>query len=119
MKKVANYRIGALAFGENVELQTALDRCQEGYPEHGFPIFDFRAGERCMVAGHRTIGGNRSFVHLVCFEEGAGAAVVETVQQAMVGETAPPDQQEFIKLQMFFICSGRHVIFIGHNSPAR
>lgn len=84
-----------------------------------FPVFQFRAGEQCLIARHDQNVMGRTFLHLVCYEEGAGAAVVETMQSASVSEVLPPSSREYIRLQMFLICSDDHLIFVGHNSVAR
>ena len=119
ISKVANYRIGAHASGQVSELQAALEQCKSRYPETGFPIFQFRGGEDCLVARHSTVGGDRTFIHLVCYEQGVGAAVIETLAGATINETPPPQSREFIRLQMFLFCSENHVVFAAHNSIAR
>lgn len=116
--KTGHYRRASQVIGEQMSLEQALGLCSDGYPNAGFPIFDYVEGLQCVVASHRVVEG-RQQLHLAVFEAGAGAAVVETMDNVRVDEEPAPEQKEFIRSQMFLICSDGDVIFTSHNSPLR
>ena len=118
MIKTGHYRRATQLIGEQMNLGQALGLCSDGYPNAGFPIFNYVDGLECVVANHRVVNG-RQQLHLAVFEAGAGAAVVETMDDVRVDEEPAPDQKEFIRSQMFLIFSGDDVIFTTHNSPLR
>ncbi|WP_173485857.1 MULTISPECIES: hypothetical protein [unclassified Aliiroseovarius] len=45
--------------------------------------------------------------------------MVETLANVRVGEEPAPEQKEFIRSQLFLICSGDDIIFSTHNAPLR
>ncbi|MBL4907383.1 MAG: hypothetical protein JKX94_08025 [Sneathiella sp.] len=118
MKKAAHYRRAVQINGEISTIQAVINQCQDQYPDDAYPNFQFKNGTDCIVAKHASTRG-RDFVHLVTYERGAGAAVIETLQNPTVDEQPAPEQKEFIQSQMFLICSGNNLIWTVHNSPVR
>jgi len=65
---------------------------------------------------------NKTRLHLIVYEQGAGAAVVATIEDSdrvEIAETPPPNHREFIETQLFLICEGDHVLWTCHNSALR
>lgn len=120
MRKTAHYRRADHVVGEECTLQQALGHCQDHYPNDAdaFPVFGFKNGVDCYVARHSQIDG-RDFIHLVTFERGAGAAVIETLQRAGVNEEPAPEAKQFIQSQVFMLCSHNDIIWTSHNQPLR
>ncbi|CAD0185805.1 hypothetical protein RUESEDTHA_02705 [Ruegeria sp. THAF57] len=118
MRKTGHYRRAAHVRGEQLTLEQSFDLCSDGYPNVGHPIFQYADGLDCVVASHARRHG-RQEIHLAVFEAGAGAAVVETLAQVRVDEEPAPAQKEFIRSQVFLICSGEDIIFSTHNAPLR
>lgn len=118
MIKTSHYRRAGLVHGDSMSLEQAVGLCVDGYPAGAHPVFPYVGGLDCVVASHSQIHG-RQQIHLAVFEEGAGAAVVETLGQVRVDEEPAPEAKEFIRSQVFLICSGNDVIFSTHNSPLR
>jgi len=118
MLKTGHYRSASQVLGETVTIEQAIGVCNDGYPPDAHPIFPYTDDLQCVVARHQVSNG-RQQIHLAVFEAGAGAAVVETLSQVTVGEEPAPQAKEFIRSQVFLICSGHDVIFTTHNAPMR
>jgi hypothetical protein len=117
LKKPAHLRKALHVLGTDVSIQQAVAKCRDNYPSDGtFPYIDFIEGTECIVAKHET-HDTREFLHLVTFERGAGAAVIETLRDIRIDEEPAPQDSEFIQSQVFLICSDGNVIFSTHNSP--
>lgn len=118
MLKTAHYRLSSVVIGEQCVLADAISTVQENYPARGFPVFEFKPSIDCIVARHEAIG-HLQFLHLVTFERGAGAAVIEVIQNAAVDEQPAPDEKEFIQSQLFLLCEGADIIWCSHNNVLR
>ena len=118
LRKTAHYRRAAHAVGESMFLQSALNSCQDNYQSVGFPVFELKPDVDCVVASHKVKSG-RDFLHLVTFERGAGAAVIQTLQSAEVDEAPAPQSKEFIQSQLFLLCSGDNLLWTTHNNSLR
>jgi hypothetical protein len=118
LRKTGHYRRAAHVRGDTTTLEQAIGHCKDGYPAGAHPIFPYTDGQDCVVVSHADAYG-RQQVHLAVFEAGAGAAVVETLAQVRVDEEPAPAAKEFIRSQVFLICSGGDAIFTTHNAPLR
>lgn len=116
-KKVHFRRVDQVA-GQPVELMEALATAMENYPENAFPTFEIFAGSNCLISKHEVYN-DAHVLHLVVYEAGAGAAVIDLLNNAEVGEEPAPDQKEYIISQLFLICSGDGVLWITHNDAMR
>lgn len=120
MRKTAHYRRVEYVEGQEIEIGEALDLCRDQYPsgENQFPVFGIDDDASCVVAAHRR-RRDRQFLHLVIFEAGAGAAVIELLRRINVGETPAPEEREFIQSQIFLLCSHDNVLWVCHNATVR
>ncbi len=118
MLKTGHYRNASLVLGNNITAGQAIGACIDGYPNEGHPIFSYTDELDCAVVSHTQQHG-REMLHLAVFEEGAGAAVLETIANVRVNEEQAPEEKEFIRSQVFLICSDSDVTFTTHNSPLR
>ncbi|WP_370311698.1 hypothetical protein [Sagittula sp.] len=118
-KKTAHYRRASQTIGEGTALQNALDLCRDQYPAEAYPVFPFKNGVDAIVASHDRDRHGRDYLHLVTFEEGAGAAVIQTIRRAGVAEEPAPREKQFIQSQVYLVCRSDDVVFTTHNSPVR
>ena len=119
LKKTAHYRRASQTVGEGVTLQNALNLCGDQYPAEAYPVFSFKDGVDAIVASHERDQHGREYLHLVTFEEGAGAAVIQTIRRAGVAEEPAPREKQFIQSQVYLLCRGDDAVFTTHNSPVR
>ncbi|WP_304951454.1 hypothetical protein [Sulfitobacter sp.] len=119
LKKTAHYRRASQTIGEGDTLQHSLDVCKDGYPAAAYPAFPFKNGVDAIVASHERDRFGRDYLHLVTFEEGAGAAVIQTIRRAGVAEEPAPHEKQFIQSQVYIVCRGNDVVYTTHNSPVR
>jgi hypothetical protein len=118
MLKTGHYRSATHVEGETFNIEQALGSCSDSYPSDSHPVFDYADGLLCVVVSHTYKNGCQQ-VHLAVFEEGAGAAIIESLEEVTVDEEPAPRAAEFIRSQVFLICSGCDVIFTTHNAPLR
>lgn len=119
LKKTAHYRRASQTIGENNLLQNSLDSCRDSYPDNAYPVFSFKNNVDAIIASHESDGLGRDYLHLVTFEEGAGAAVIQTIRRAGVAEEPAPNEKQFIQSQVYMVCRGNDVVYTTHNSPVR
>lgn len=126
INKTAHYRISEFIFqsseqtNNNLQLSELLAESKEYYELDSQP-FSYGVGLECIVVDHQQNEGFE-FLHLVTFEEGAGAAVISNIQGANiqeVDELGAPIDNEFIRSQLFLICKGNDIIWVSHNSALR
>ena len=114
VQKTAHYRFADINYDddENSIIQSSwslerhLNRCKTQYPADTLPTFEFFEQSECLIASHETING-KTRLHLIIYEQGAGAAVVATLQDSdgvEINEAPPPNDREFIEAQLFIIC---------------
>lgn len=115
MKKTAHYRLAAHVGKSKFDLMLAVGHCSDSYPKEGYPIFEYVDDMTCAVVSHLSSAETQQ-LHLAIFEQGAGAAVVDTIAQIRVGEEPAPEMKEFIKSQIFLVISKNDVIYVTHNS---
>jgi len=101
IKKTAHYKLAAHVGKNNFDLMSAVGHCSDSYPNEGHPIFEYADDMTCAVVSHLPSAETQQ-LHLAIFEQGAGAAVVETIEQIRVGEEPAPEMKEFIKNSSFF-----------------
>jgi len=118
LQKTAHYRRASHFDGQSMFLQAAINSCQDNYKSHGFPVFKVKNDLDCIVAKHKTDAGC-DFLHLVTYERGAGAAVIETITNTSVTEQPAPNTKEFIQSQVFILCSGDNVLWTTHSNALR
>lgn len=129
VQKTAHYRFADIDYGEteNIAIQRSwsleehFNRCKQHYPNNSFPTFKFIEQSDCLIASHETVN-NKTRIHLIVYEQGAGAAVVATLQNSNsveINQTPPPNDREFIEAQLFIFCEGNHVLWVSHNQPLR
>lgn len=104
--------------GNATTLQRALDLCRDEYPARAYPTYHFKNGVDAIVATHEARNG-LDFLHIVTFEEGAGAAVIETIERTGVNEEPAPRAKQYIQSQFYLLCRGDDVVFTSHNAPLR
>ena len=122
-EKTAHYRVGE--FVDNDEqhspdmlLSDLLAQARSNYPDDNLP-FSYGSTLECIVVSHHENNGVQ-LIHLVTFEKGAGAAVVsnlETLSSNPIDEIEPPENNEFIRSQLFLVCSNNRISWVSHNSP--
>lgn len=129
IQKTAHYRFADISYGENtnssIQMSWSLERhlniCKNQYPDDKLPTFEFIEQSECLIASHETIN-SKTRIHLIIYEQGAGAAVVATLQNTVdvkIDEAPPPNDREFIEAQLFIICEGNHVLWVSHNKSLR
>ncbi|NMG39899.1 hypothetical protein GRZ55_11655 [Chelativorans sp. ZYF759] len=121
MKKVGHYRRAVWLQSRGTTLQSALGRAIAAIPAQTLHAFDVNDDEQCLVAVANSVAGS-VFLHLVVYEQGAGAAVISTLtraRQANANEEPPPAGREYIISQVFCHVQGNHVIWTTHNTPLR
>lgn len=123
INKIAHLREASFIEHDNIVahkvLSSMLFEAKLGYSTPHSP-FKYSGGLECLVISH-TKDNENQFLHIVTFEEGAGAAVINTLQQKQnnVDEAEPPEDNEFIRSQLFLICSDNHVGWVSHNHSLR
>ena len=129
IQKTAHYRFADISYGENQNssiqsswsFEQHLNHCKLQYLADTFPTFEFFEQSECLIASHETING-KTRIHLIIYEQGAGAAVVATLQDSIdveIKEALPPNDREFIEAQLFIICEDNHVLWVSHNKSLR
>lgn len=120
LKKTGHYRRATQSIGQVMTLQSALDLCRDGYPPPlQYPTFRCANGLDAIVAQHSTDDDRRDYLHLVLYEHGAGAAVIETLRRQGVGEEPAPQAKQYIQSQIYVLCRDGDVVFTTHNAPTR
>ncbi|WP_306016909.1 hypothetical protein [Oceanicaulis sp. MMSF_3324] len=120
MKKTAHYRYAAW-FNEGHALEPILRECLEAVADEIAPDFDVWGDQRCTIA-RRPAGDGELFLHMVTYEQGAPAAVIEAALAGRERQTdteSPPDGKEYIQSQVFLLIRGNDVVWTTHNSTLR
>jgi len=128
IKKTAQYRFADISYGDTEDvtpqvirsLEHYLEQCKNNYPNNS-PTFEFVEQSECLIASHETIN-SKTRIHLVMYEQGAGAAVIAALQgseNVEISEAPPPNDREFIEAQLFIICEGNHILWVSHNKSLR
>lgn len=118
LRKTAHYRRASQVTGNATTLQRALDLCRDEYPAGAYPVYRFKNGVDAIVANHELRDG-LDFLHIVTFEQGAGAAVIETIQRTGVNEEPAPHAKQYIQSQLYLLCRSDDIVFTSHNAPLR
>lgn len=129
VQKTAHYRFAEINYDDDEtpvirsswSLEQHLNHCKTQYPGNTFPTFEFIDQSECLIASQKTING-KTRIHLIIYEQGAGAAVVATLQNSVdvqINEALPPNNGQFIEAQLFIICKENHVLWVSHNKSLR
>ena len=114
IKKTVHFRRAVEMTGTGATLQESLEQCKSGYPKSGYPKYNFRSGIDAIIVKHNN-ESDKCFLHIVTFEENAGTAVVETLEQLGVAEHPAPRAKQYILSQVYLLCRDDNIIFISHN----
>lgn len=120
-KKTAHYRRVVWSTPDPATLYGVLEECFGDVGPDTLPKFEKNGGGSCLVA-RRRLDRQPYFLHLVTYEAGAPAAVIEAMVEAGAVDpdtTNPPDGTEFIQSQLFCVIKGNHVVWTTHNTSLR
>lgn len=126
LNKTAHFRRVEFLYEEsdhqenNLSLSDLLAQLKDNYEKQNY-LFRYGVGLECIVVYHEETDGFQ-LVHLVTFEEGAGAAIISSNEGANlheVDEVTPPENNEFVKSQLFIICKGNDIVWVSHTSALR
>ena len=101
-------------------LSDMLAQAKQNYTESR-ESFEYGIGFDCLVVSNAE-DNEHQYLHIVTFEAGTGAAVIgnlELQSQNLVDEVDPPKNNEFIKSQLFLICSKNNIAWISNNRVLR
>jgi hypothetical protein len=120
MKKTAHYRYAAW-FAESPPLEVVLRECLETVADGAAPDFEIWDNQRCVIA-RRPAGDRHLFLHLVTYERGAPAAVIQAALAGAERPTEiaePPVGKEYIQSQLFILVRGDNAVWSVHNNNLR
>ncbi|WP_125182697.1 hypothetical protein [Minwuia thermotolerans] len=122
MIKTAHFRRAIWFSDFKGTLQGALHSCLKDVADGDpLPVFSLPDGDSCVIA-RRDISRTPVFLHLVKFEKGASAAVIQAAATAPFAEAEPanpPDGREFIHTQLFVAVRGNDLVWTLHNAAMR
>lgn len=120
-KKTAHYRRVVWSIPTPATLCGVLEECLGDVGPDVLPKFEKNGGGSCLVA-RRRLDQQPYFLHLVTYEAGAPAAVIQAMAEAGTVDpdtTDPPDGAEFIESQLFCVIKGNHIVWTTHNKNLR
>lgn len=123
MKKSGHYRRAAWLTDQPRNFGALIEECLEFFEDEPLPRFVLNTNEECLIARKSFFEGRR-YLHLVVFEAGAPAAVIQTMleegaNEIDAGEQVPDEGQEYIKSQIYCVIENNNIVWATHNSPMR
>lgn len=119
-QKTAHYRRVVWSIPQPFRLSSLVEESLRDVAPNTAPTFENKEG-RCLIA-RRRLDREPYFLHLVTYEAGSKAAVIEAVAEAAAVDadtTDPPKGAEFIQSQLFCLIRGNHIVWTTHNAPLR